>query len=95
MPVDDLMVLLQKTTEQLAAQHNEVAADKAAYSVKFWQVWVQLPNDFGGGSVAAANRECERHCQPLEEAQTLNQALLDGLSAKRDALIAILSARAK
>jgi hypothetical protein len=92
MPIDELMVLLETTTKQLATQIQELAVDQGAYHRKFWATWTQLPEDF---SVAAANRECERHCAELQEQVTLGTSLVEGLRAKRDALVAILAARAK
>jgi hypothetical protein len=90
MPLPDLMRLLQTTTEQLAEQHKSVAIDEGAYHRKFWSVWTQLPDDF---SVAASQRECERHCKELREEVILATSIREGLTAKRDAIAAILAAR--
>lgn len=92
MPVESLIDLLQRTTEKLVVQHQEVAVDDGAYNRKFWTVWQQLPD---GLSVAAMNRECEMACKELREQVILGESLREGLIAKRDALVAILSARTK
>jgi hypothetical protein len=92
MPLDELMVLLETTTDQLSTQIQELAVDQGAYHRKFWSVWTQLPEDM---SIAGANRECERHCAELQEQVTLATSLVEGLKAKRDALVAILEVRAR
>jgi hypothetical protein len=66
--------------------------DAAAYHRKFWFTWQQLPADM---SVAALNRECEMECRALKEEELLKRAILEGLIAKRDAIVAILAARAR
>ena len=92
MPLDDLMALLEATTGQLAKQHEEVALDQGAYHRKFWHTWQRLPD---GMTIAAMNRECEMDCRTLKEAEILSTSIREGLVAKRDALVAILNARAK
>jgi hypothetical protein len=92
MPLEDLMALLQRTTDQLATQFQEVAIDEGAYHRKFWSHWQNLPE---GLSVAAMNRECEMECKELAETVTLGTSIRESLVAKRDALVAVLSARAK
>ena len=92
MPLDDLMALLEATTGQLAKQHEEVALDQGAYHRKFWHTWQRLPD---GMTIAAMNRECEMDCRALKEAEILSTSVREGLVAKRDALVAILNARAK
>ena len=91
-PIDDLMALLEETTHRLAKQYEEVALDQGAYHRQFWHTWQQLPPDM---SIAALNRECEMECRALNEAVILSRSILESLLAKRDALVAILSARAK
>ena len=100
-PIDDLMDLLQATTERmigppdaegLRGQYAELAMDEAAYHRKFWATWQELPADM---SIAALNRECEMVCRHLNESVILSRAVLESLLAKRDALVAILAARAK
>ena len=86
------MGLLEATTGQLATQIQELAVDQGAYQRKFWHTWTQLPEDM---SVAGANRECERHCAELQEQVILGTSLVEGIKAKRDAIVAILSARTK
>lgn len=92
MPLDSLMALLQSTTYRLTKQYEELAMDEGAYHRQFWTIWQQLPE---GMSVAAMTRECELECRVLEEARILSRSLLEGMRANRDALVAILSARAK
>ena len=91
-PIDDLMDLLEVTTHRLAKQYEEVAMDEGAYHRQFWGHWQKLPE---GISIAAMNRECEMECRALNESVILSRSLLEGYLAKRDALVAILSARAK
>ena len=86
------MDLLEVTTHRLAKQYEEVALDQGAYHRQFWHTWQQLPPDM---SIAALNRECEMECRVLNEAVILSRAVLESMLAKRDALVAILSARAK
>lgn len=92
MPLEDLMVLLQKTTEKLSLQHQEVAVDDGAYHRKFWTIWQTLRED---APIAAKNRECELQCKELREQTILGESIREGLIAKRDALVAVLSARSK
>ena len=92
MPLEDLMGLLQKTTDQLASQIESTALDDGAYNRRFWSHWQELPPDM---SIAAANRECERECKELYEVRAISGALVESYRVKRDALVAILSARAK
>jgi|SRR5215831_827872 len=91
-PIEDLMVLVEVTTAQLSGQLQELAVDQGAYHRQFWSIWTQLPEEM---SVAAANRECERHCAQLQEQVILATSLVEALKAKRDALVAILAARTK
>jgi len=86
------MALLETTTGRLAKQYEEVAMDQGAYHRQFWFTWQQLPD---GMTIAAMNRECEMQCRALNEALILSRSLLESVLAKRDALVAILSARAK
>lgn len=92
MPLDDLMALLQRTTAQLSAQIESLAVDEGAYHRKFWTHWQELPE---GMTIAAMNRECEMACKELSEVVTLGTAVRESMLAKRDALVAILGARAK
>jgi hypothetical protein len=91
-PADELMALLETTTGQLAKQFEEVAMDEAAYHRKFWTTWQQLPE---GMTIAAMNRECEMDCKELREQVILGTSIREGMTAKRDALVAILNARTK
>jgi hypothetical protein len=91
-PIDDLMAKVEDTTNRLSTQYKEVALDQGAYHRKFWKTWQELPE---GLSIAAMNRECEMACAQLNEEVLLKRSLLESLLAKRDALVAILSARAK
>lgn len=91
-PIEDLMALLEDTTSRITIQLQEVAMDTAAYHRKFWFTWQQLPADM---SIAALNRECEMECRALKEEELIKRSILEGLIAKRDAIVAILSARAK
>lgn len=92
MPIESLIDLLQRTTEKLVVQHQEVAMDEGAYHRKFWTIWQQLNPD---AAIAAKNRECELVCKELREQVILGESLREGLIAKRDALVAILHARTK
>jgi len=91
-PLDELMALLEETTNRLSTQIKEVALDQGAYHRQFWHIWQQLPE---GLSIAAMNRECEMECRTLNEEVIIKRSVLESLLAKRDALVAILSARAK
>jgi hypothetical protein len=92
MPIEDLMALLQKTTQQLVTQFGSLAVDEGAYHRKFWSVWQELRED---AAIAAKNRECERVCAPLRESVILAESIRESLIAKRDALVAILGARTR
>lgn len=92
MPLESLMTLLQGTTAQLGDAFTELAVDRGAYHRKFWSVWQEIPE---GWTIAATNRECERHCKELAEQVTLGESMVESIRAKRDALVAILAARAK
>ena len=91
-PIDDLMALLEETTNRLSTQYQEVALDEGAYHRMFWKTWQELPE---GLSIAAMNRECEMVCRTLNEEVILKRSILEALLAKRDAVVAILSARTK
>lgn len=90
MPLDELMALLQSTTERLSTQFEEVAMDEGAYHRQFWKHWQDLPGDM---TIAAMNRDCELVCKELREQVILGTSIREGLTAKRDALVAILEAR--
>jgi hypothetical protein len=92
MPIEELMELLESTTGSLIKQYEELALDEGAYQRQFWTIWQQLPD---GMSVAAMTRDCELECRVLDEARILSRSLLEGKLARRDALVAILAARAK
>lgn len=92
MPIEELMDLLESTTAGLTRQYEEVAMDEGAYQRQFWTIWQHLPD---GMSVAAMTRDCELECRVLNETRILSRALLEGMLAKRDALLGVLSARAK
>jgi hypothetical protein len=89
-PLGDLIALLEVTTGRLSKQYEEVALDQGAYHRKYWSHWQQLPEDM---SVAAMNRDCELVCKELQETVILGTSILEGLKAKRDALIAVLASR--
>lgn len=92
MPLDELMALLQSTTEKLVVQHKEVALDEGAYHRKFWTHWQELPE---GMTVAAMNRDCEMVCKGLAEEVTLAKSLREAHQVKQTALIAVLAARSR
>lgn len=92
MPLESLIALLQSTTDKLALQIESTALDDGAYNRKFWSHWQELPPEM---SIAAANRECERECKELYEVRAISTALVESYRVKRDALVAILAARAK
>lgn len=92
MPIEELMEALETTTMALAADIENHALDEGSYQRKFWTIWQQLPE---GMSVAGMTRDCELECRVLDEARILSRSLVEGRTAKRDAIVAILSARAK
>jgi hypothetical protein len=92
MPIEALYALLQKTTQQLVTQHQEVAVSEGSFHRKFWTVWQPLRED---AAVAAKNRECELQCKELASQVTIDVSIREGLIAKRDALVAILGARVR
>lgn len=92
MPVEELMATLERTTLALAHDIENHALDEGSYQRKFWTIWQDLPE---GMTVAAMNRDCELECRVLNEARILSRSLVEGRTAKRDAIVAILAARAK
>jgi len=91
MPIEELMTLLQRTTEALSRQIEEVGVSEGSYQRSFWTEWQKLP--YEDLSIAAMNRECEMRCRALREVVTLDQSLCESYRAKRDTLAAILAAR--
>jgi hypothetical protein len=92
MPVEELMHTLEVTTLSLAQDIESHALDEGSYQRKFWTMWQHLPE---GMTVAAMNRDCELECRVLNEARILSQSIVESRTAKRDAIVAILAARAK
>lgn len=92
MPLEELMRLLQTTTQNLGTQIESCAVDDGAYQRKFWSHWQTLDASL---SVAAMTRECEWACKELYEVRAIGQGLVESYRVKRDALVAILAARAR
>jgi hypothetical protein len=87
---DDLLAALAETGASLAQEHEALALDQMQYHRAWWEAW---GNTDPAKSVAARNRDTERHVFGYGLLVMQRRGTLNSLVAKYDTLRAILDVR--
>lgn len=88
--VDELLVEVESLGRRRAEALIDLGLDVAAHQRQFWDHWGTLPDEM---SVAARNRACDYECRALAAEVIGRRASIASLTARYDAVVAVLDVR--